>query len=122
MTDPLIGSTTAVFDITLSVALTEPVDVAWSTKDGTAIAGTDYEAANGVVTFLPGETSKQIQVTVYGQDVGVTLPKNFYITLTPPSNAIRRPPSFTHSSMIFICRSVRLKEPSGKMSVEKSFK
>ena len=92
MTDPLIGSTTAVFDITLSVALTEPVDVAWSTKDGTAIAGTDYEAANGVVTFLPGETSKQIQVTVYGQDVGANQPKNFYITLTPPSNAILNTP------------------------------
>ncbi len=88
MTDPLIGATTALFAVTLSVALTEPVDVAWSTKDGTAKAGIDYEAASGVVTFLPGETEKQIQVTVYGQDVGVTQPKNFYIKLTPPTNAV----------------------------------
>ena len=88
MTDPLIGATTASFAVTLSVALTEPVDVAWSTKDGTAKAGIDYEAASGVVTFLPGETEKQIQVTVYGQDVGATQPKNFYIKLTPPTNAV----------------------------------
>ncbi len=87
MTDPLIGATTAVFVIKLSVALTEPVDVAWSTKDGTAKAGIDYQAANGVVTFLPGETEKQIQVTVYG--ASATDPsKNFYIQLTPPTNAI----------------------------------
>lgn len=92
MTNPLIGSTTAVFSIALSVALLEPVDVGWSTKDGTAKAGTDYEAASGVVTFLPGETSKQIQVTVYGQNVGANQPKNFYITLTPPSNAILNTP------------------------------
>lgn len=87
MTDPLIGATTAVFVIKLSVALTEPVDVAWSTKDGTAKAGIDYQAANGVVTFLPGDTEKQIQVTVYGQPT--TGPnKTFYIQLTPPTNAI----------------------------------
>lgn len=87
MTDHLIGATTAVFVIKLSVALTEPVDVAWSTKDGTAKAGIDYQAANGVVTFLPGDTEKQVQVTVYGQpSTGPN--KTFYIQLTPPTNAI----------------------------------
>lgn len=88
MSDNLVGATTAVFVVSLSVALTEPVDVAWSTKDGTAKAGTDYEAANGVVTFLPGELSKQIEVTVYGQDGNTVGDKNFYIALTPPTNAI----------------------------------
>lgn len=87
MTDPLIGATTASFAVTLSVALSEPVDVTWSTKDGTAKAGVDYEAASGVVTFLPGETSKQIQVTVFGQSE-IVPEKNFYIQLTPPTNAI----------------------------------
>jgi lysophospholipase L1-like esterase len=87
MTDPLIGATTAAFAISLSVALTEPVDVAWSTKDGTAKAGIDYQAASGVVTFLPGETEKQVQVIVYGQST-VGPDKTFYIALTPPTNAI----------------------------------
>lgn len=87
MTDPLIGATTAAFAISLSVALTEPVDVAWSTKDGTAKAGIDYQAASGVVTFLPGETEKQVQVIVYGQST-IGPDKTFYLTLTPPTNAI----------------------------------
>lgn len=89
MTDPLIGATTAVFAVTLSVALSEPVDVAWATKDGSGKAGVDYEAANGVVTFLPGETAKQIQVTVYGREEETgNDDRTFYIALTPPTNAV----------------------------------
>lgn len=88
MSNNLIGATLAIFTVTLSAAVTEPVDVAWSTRDGTAKAGTDYEAANGVITFLPGETAKQVQVTVYGQDDITAADKNFYIELSPPSNAV----------------------------------
>lgn len=88
MSNNLIGATLAIFTVTLSAAVTEPVDVSWSTRDGTATAGTDYEAANGVVTFLPGETAKQVQVTVYGQDDITAADKNFYIELSPPSNAV----------------------------------
>lgn len=88
MSNNLIGATLAIFTVTLSAAVTEPVDVAWSTRDGTARAGTDYEATNGVITFLPGETAKQVQVTVYGQDDITAADKNFYIELSPPSNAV----------------------------------
>ena len=88
MTDPLIGATTAIFIVKLSTALAEPVAVAWSTKDGTAKAGIDYQAAQGTIEFMPGETEKQIQVVVYGQNVGTTGSKIFYVTLTPPTNAI----------------------------------
>ena len=84
----LIGSTTAIFVISLSQALTDQVDVAWSTRDGLAKAGAHYVAANGVVTFLPGETDKQIQVTVYGQDVVTADNMNFFIDLAPPTNAV----------------------------------
>lgn len=88
MSDNLIGATTAIFIVSLSIAVTEPVDVAWSTRDGTAKAGTDYQAANGVVSFLPGETTKQIEVIVYGQNVSPTGDKNFFINLMPPTNAV----------------------------------
>lgn len=88
MSDPMVGSTTAVFSVNLSVAVPETVTVQWETINGTAIAGVDYEAANGAVTFTPGETEKQIGVVVYGADVGATSGKNFYIKLHPPSNAI----------------------------------
>lgn len=84
----LSGATTAVFVISLSAALEMPVTVAWETKDGTAKAGSDYEATKGEVTFEPGETAKNIQVTVFGRDEGDTETRTFSILLYPPENAI----------------------------------
>lgn len=89
MADNLNGATTAIFVVALSVAVTEPIDVEWSTKDGTGKAGIDYEAANGVLTFQPGETEKQIQVLVYGRDeTAGSSEKTFYIAISPANNAI----------------------------------
>ena len=84
----LTGSTTAVFFVRLSTAVDEIVDVDWNTRDGTAIAGKDYEAASGTVSFLPGETEKAIDVVVYGQDDVSADGKKFYIELKPPANAV----------------------------------
>lgn len=84
----LSGATTAVFIVRLSAALEVPVTVAWKTKDGTAKAGVDYEAASGAVTFESGDTEKQIQVAVYGRAPGDTQPRTFGIELYPPENAI----------------------------------
>ena len=41
-----------------------PVSVDYATSDGTATAGTDYEAATGTLTFGPGEASKSVTVHV----------------------------------------------------------
>ena len=40
------------------------VTVDWATADGTAMAGEDYTAASGSLTFAPGETSKTVSVAV----------------------------------------------------------
>ena len=88
MSENLIGATTAVFPIRLSVAVASPVDVEWATRDGSAVAGLDYKAAAGTVTFLPGETEKQIEVQVYGQAITPADDKVFFIRLNPPSNAV----------------------------------
>lgn len=88
MSENLIGATTAIFPIRLSVAVASPVDVEWATRDGSAIAGSDYKAASGTVTFLPGETEKQIEVQVYGQAITPADDKVFFIRLNPPSNAV----------------------------------
>lgn len=45
MAENLAGATTAVFVVSLSSALTEQLDVSWTTKDGSGRAGVDYEAA-----------------------------------------------------------------------------
>ncbi|MEY4747903.1 MAG: hypothetical protein RIQ60_117 [Pseudomonadota bacterium] len=58
----------ATITLTLSAASGKPVSVDWSTVDGTgangAIAGQDYVATGGTVTFAPGETSKTVEVSI----------------------------------------------------------
>jgi hypothetical protein len=41
-----------------------PVSVDYSTSDGTAIAGADYDATAGTLTFAPGESAKSVTVHV----------------------------------------------------------
>ena len=60
------GTTNAVFTVSLAQATTNTVLVNFITQNGTAIAGSDYDFANGTLTFSPGETSKTISVAVKG--------------------------------------------------------
>ena len=59
---PDSGSTCAAFSINLSVPSTQPVTVSFTTVDRTAVAGIDYTAMSGTVTFAPGETTKTVCV------------------------------------------------------------
>ncbi len=54
------------FLVTLSAPSTEVVTVQWSTRDGTARAGTDYRSGSGTLTFLPGRTDLVLVVAVIG--------------------------------------------------------
>ena len=58
-----VGAAVA-FAVTLSRAASDPVTVDYRTRDGSAQAGEDYEAASGTLTFSAGESSKTIEVTV----------------------------------------------------------
>src|SRR5262249_27512581 len=52
------GTVAATFYVSLSAASTETITVAYATGNGSATAGSDYQAASGTLTFAPGETSK----------------------------------------------------------------
>jgi hypothetical protein len=81
------GAAAANFTVTLSAASTEPVTVAYATADGTATAaGSDYRAANGTLTFAPGQTSKTISVLVDGDRIGEPS-ESFLVNLSSPTNA-----------------------------------
>ncbi len=80
------GGTNAVFSVTLSGASASTVTVSYATANGTAIAGTDYTAASGSLSFAPGETSKSITVPVTG-DALDEADESFVINLTAPANA-----------------------------------
>ncbi|HZJ61869.1 MAG TPA: Calx-beta domain-containing protein [Chitinophagaceae bacterium] len=58
--------------IILSRKVESPVTVSYSTNDGTAKAGTDYDATSGSVTFAPGEQMKRISVSIMAKKAGQT--------------------------------------------------
>ena len=78
VTEGHAGTTGAVFTLRLSSAYDLPVTVDYVTRNGdlwdwtytyppaAAVAGQDYQAAAGTLTFAPGETSRQITVQVIG--------------------------------------------------------
>ena len=74
------GTTEAVFTITLDSASSKEITVDYSTVDGDAVAGDDYEAATGTITFAPGETTKTIAVTVTGDNLD-ELDEAFFLNL-----------------------------------------
>jgi hypothetical protein len=80
------GTKNAIFVVSLSEKSGRPVTVAYSTADGTAVAGSDYVATSGILTFTPGETSKSIVVVVRGDRVKEGR-ETFYLNLSDPSNA-----------------------------------
>lgn len=54
----------AAIQVTLSSAAAFSITVNYATSDGTALAGSDYTATSGTLTFNPGETSKTINVAI----------------------------------------------------------
>jgi probable HAF family extracellular repeat protein len=80
------GTVDAVFTVTLSEPSAGPVTVAYAAEDGTAVAGGDYRAVGGTLTFAPGETTKTIAVPVNGDRLGEPNEK-FVIRLSNPTNA-----------------------------------
>jgi YD repeat-containing protein len=81
----------AVFPVTLTNPSTQTVMVNWATvpgadNPGIAQPGTDYIAASGTLTFLPGETAKTISITIVNNDLAEKR-ETFTVRLSSPSNA-----------------------------------
>ncbi|MEI4235188.1 Calx-beta domain-containing protein, partial [Roseovarius sp. D22-M7] len=54
----------AVFAVHLSRPLENDITLSYSTSDGTAVAGDDYTATSGTVTFLAGQTEAAVRVPI----------------------------------------------------------
>lgn len=76
----------ALFSLDLSAPSAQPVTVAWRTADGTAVAGSDYAAASGTVTFPAGVTHQEVAVNVLGDSV-VEADETFSVILSSPTGA-----------------------------------
>ena len=62
------------------------VTVSWATADITARAGSDYQAASGVVTFGPGQTRSMVRITVL-DDLVPEEDETFGVSLSNAANA-----------------------------------
>jgi hypothetical protein len=82
---PTSGAT-AQFTVSLSAPSNEPATVVYSTYDGTATQGSDYQSTSGTLTFAPGQTSQTVNVSVYG-DLYYDPTETFYLNLLNPSGA-----------------------------------
>ena len=82
----------ATFTVTLSTASGRDVTVDYATANGTATSNPpsgeeqDFEAASGSLTFLAGQTSKTVTVTVSEGDHD-ELDETFFLNLTNPGGA-----------------------------------
>lgn len=81
------GTKNAVFTVTLSSPQTSTVKVNYATSNGTAIAGSDYTAKSGTLSFTPGTTSRNITVSIIGDTV-IEPDETFFVTLSAPVNAV----------------------------------
>ncbi len=83
---PTSGTTNLDFTVNLSVPSPLTTTVAYQTIDGTAVAGTDYLATSGTLTFPPGTTSEIIPLPIIGHTT-VGPNKSFSVMLSNAQNA-----------------------------------
>ncbi len=80
------GSKIAVFEVRLSQPLDVATTMAYTTVDGTALAGSDYTATSGTLSFAAGQTVAYVSVSVSG-DTAIEAAETFLLKVTPPANA-----------------------------------
>jgi Calx-beta domain/Domain of unknown function DUF11 len=75
------GALTIDIPVELYGSVDSPVTVDYATADGTALAGKDYEATTGMLTFAPGHTSQSVSVPV-ASDRATEANETFTLTLS----------------------------------------
>jgi hypothetical protein len=80
------ASTYARVAVSLAAPSDQPITVAYSTANGSAVAGRDFIGQTGVLTFAPGVLQQFIFVEIIGDTV-VESDETFQIVLSSPSGA-----------------------------------
>lgn len=80
------GTKEFTFRVVLSAASDAPVTVNFTTTDGSAVAGSDYQGATGTVTIPAGETAQTFTVLVNG-DTQAEPDEYFTVSLSGATNA-----------------------------------
>jgi chitinase len=69
LAEPKNGTADMTFTVSLSAAANQAISLDYSTVNGSALAGSDFTATSGSITFAPGETSKTIIVPIKADSV-----------------------------------------------------
>lgn len=80
------GNSGLAFTVTLTPASATAVTVAYATANGSAIAGSDYTAASGTLTFSPGQTIRTVTVNARG-DTALEPNETLVVNLSSPVGA-----------------------------------
>ncbi len=74
------------FTLSLDQEYVEPITVDFNLVNNLAIAGEDFNATNGTITFNPGETTQTLSVGIIG-DEEFEASETFFVELSNPSSA-----------------------------------
>jgi Ca2+-binding RTX toxin-like protein len=90
LSDPVVlegdaGQKNVVFEIRLSQPAPLAFTANYTTVDGTAVAGTDYVAKSGTVSFVAGQDVAYVTIPVIGNTVS-EVSERFSLVVTPPAN------------------------------------
>src|SRR6185503_19841947 len=81
------GTKTVDFTVSLSAPnATQTVTVNFASADGSANSGSDYQTNSGTVTFVPGDTSETVTITING-DMSLESNETYFVNLSNPANA-----------------------------------
>jgi hypothetical protein len=69
VTEPTNGTANMTFTLSLSAASSAPVSIDYTTINGSALAGNDFTATSGSITFAPGQTTKTIVVPILSDSI-----------------------------------------------------
>jgi hypothetical protein len=83
--EPLTGTNTAEFLVSLSAPSSRTVKVRFATASGSAVSGKDFVAATGLLTFAPGMTKQIVEVRVLADALTETN-ESFSVNLSLPLN------------------------------------
>jgi hypothetical protein len=87
-----VQTTNLLINVSLSASSYQTIWMNYTTLDGSALAGTDYMATNGLLAFNPGVTNQTITVPVIGNTLYESN-KMFYVALSNPTNVLITPPA-----------------------------
>jgi hypothetical protein len=82
--EPVSGTTTASFTVTLSPVLGSATSVAYATANGTANAPADYAAKSGSLNFVAGASTQPISIVVSADSLKETV-ETFMVNLSNPT-------------------------------------